>query len=69
LAPNPVMGGFLAHIPDDRIATVEMSVEDAVRVIITSGIATADPDAGAYRELTDEERADLSGLVTGDRAV
>lgn len=38
-APNPVTGGFLAFIPEDRVITVDMSVEDAVRNIITSGIA------------------------------
>lgn len=38
-APNPVTGGFLAFIPEDRVIAVDMSVEDAVRNIITSGIA------------------------------
>mgnify|MGYP000179695331 CR=1 FL=1 len=63
LAPNPVMGGFLAHIPDEKVRTVDMTVEDAVRIVITSGIATADPDAGRYRALSDDERRDVSELV------
>lgn len=56
LAPNPVMGGFLTYIPDERIYDVDMTVENAVRTIVTSGIATEDPDDGEYRTLTSEER-------------
>jgi uncharacterized membrane protein len=55
LAPNPVMGGFLAHIPEDRVMHVDMSVDEAVQTIITSGIATESPDDGDFRELDDEE--------------
>lgn len=40
LAPNPVMGGFLTHVPTDRVRDIDMSVEAGVRSIITSGIAT-----------------------------
>lgn len=39
LAPNPVMGGFLAHIPEDRIFDIDMTVADGMRNIITTGIA------------------------------
>ncbi len=66
LAPNPVMGGFLAHVPDDRVLDVDMSIDDAVRIIITSGIATERPGSGDYRDLTDEERAGVSELARGD---
>jgi uncharacterized membrane protein len=55
LAPNPVMGGFLTYIPDERIRDVDLSVEDAVRTIVTSGIATEEPE-GDYRHLSEEER-------------
>lgn len=40
LAPNPVMGGFLAHVPAENVSDVDMTVEEGVRSIITSGIAT-----------------------------
>ncbi|NEU56061.1 DUF502 domain-containing protein [Halorussus sp. MSC15.2] len=43
-APNPVMGGYLAHIPEDRVYDVDMTVEEGVRTIITSGIATGEDD-------------------------
>jgi uncharacterized membrane protein len=55
LAPNPIMGGFLAHIPEERVMHVDMSVDQAVQTIITSGIATESPDEGQFRELDDEE--------------
>jgi hypothetical protein len=57
------MGGFLAHIPRDRILDVDMSVEDAVQTIITSGIAIDEPDDGEFRELADDERERLGGDV------
>lgn len=68
LAPNPVMGGFLTYIPDDRIHAVDLTVEQAVRTILTSGIATDERD-GEYRPLSREEleQLDSPGTVrTGD---
>lgn len=53
LAPNPVMGGFLAHVPAANVSDVDMTVEEGVRSIITSGIAT-----GAEGEV-DDRRARL----------
>ncbi|WP_135830289.1 DUF502 domain-containing protein [Halorussus halobius] len=43
-APNPVMGGYLAHIPEDRVYDVDMTVEEGVRTIVTSGIAVGEDD-------------------------
>lgn len=54
LAPNPVMGGFLTHIPQGRIIDVDMTVEQGVRSIITSGIATS------------KDSPDFDGLGSGD---
>jgi uncharacterized membrane protein len=45
LAPNPVMGGFLAHIPAERVSDVDMTVEEGIRSIITSGVAADAEDA------------------------
>lgn len=44
LAPNPVMGGHLVHVPEDRVKDVDMTVEEGVRTVVTSGVATASPD-------------------------
>jgi uncharacterized membrane protein len=59
LVSNPVMGGFLIYIPDDRISDLEMDVKDAVRTIVTSGIATEEPADGEFRQLSDEELREL----------
>ncbi|MFB6121453.1 MAG: DUF502 domain-containing protein [Halobacteriaceae archaeon] len=52
LAPNPFMGGHLTNVPTDRILDVDMTVEEGVRTIITTGIATPQGDG-------DEEMAEL----------
>lgn len=39
MAPNPVMGGFLTYVPEDRIYDIDMSVEQGMRAIMTSGVA------------------------------
>jgi uncharacterized membrane protein len=44
LAPNPMMGGFLAHVPKERLIEVDMTVEEGVRSIATLGIATSTED-------------------------
>lgn len=44
LAPNPVMGGFLVNASRDRIIDVDMTVEEAARALVTSGIAAGDAD-------------------------
>jgi uncharacterized membrane protein len=59
LAPNPVMGGFLAHVPDERVRSVDMTVEEAMRTIITSGIA-ADEPGGEFRALSTDELRTLN---------
>lgn len=39
LAPNPVMGGHLVHLPDERIYDVDMEVEQGMQAIMTTGAA------------------------------
>jgi uncharacterized membrane protein len=50
MAPNP-MGGFLIHVPEDRTYEVDLSVEEGVEAILSTGVtleaeavAGADPD-------------------------
>ena len=40
LAPNPVMGGYVLHVAADRVYDVEMTVEEGIQSIVTSGVAT-----------------------------
>lgn len=39
LAPNPVMGGFLVHFSSEQIYDVDMTVEEAVQALVTSGVS------------------------------
>lgn len=42
MAPNPVMGGYVLHVSPDRVYDVELSVEEGIRSIVTSGVATGE---------------------------
>ena len=44
-APNPVMGGFLVHVPAERVLDVDMTVEEGLTTVMTTGVATANLDA------------------------
>ncbi|MFB6164231.1 MAG: DUF502 domain-containing protein [Haloarculaceae archaeon] len=68
LAPNPVMGGFLAHVPTERVMDVDMSVDQAVSTIITSGIATETPESAEYRNLTDDELAEMREVTASSES-
>jgi len=42
LAPNPVMGGYVIHVSADRVYDVDLTVEEGIRSIVTSGVATGE---------------------------
>ncbi|ELZ23769.1 hypothetical protein C475_14198 [Halosimplex carlsbadense 2-9-1] len=42
LAPNPVMGGYVIHVSSDRVYDIDLTVEQGIRSIVTSGVATGD---------------------------
>ncbi|MFB6301265.1 MAG: DUF502 domain-containing protein [Haloferacaceae archaeon] len=42
MAPNPVMGGYVLHVSEDRVLDVDMSVEEGIQSIVTSGVATGE---------------------------
>ncbi|MES3518484.1 MAG: DUF502 domain-containing protein [Natronomonas sp.] len=65
LAPNPVTGGYLTYVPEDRVIDVDMSVEEGIRAVLTSGIAAGDRDRKPERftmeelqEVTESEALD-----------
>lgn len=39
MAPNPVMGGHIISVDESRVHDVDMTVEEAIRCIVTSGVA------------------------------
>ena len=47
LAPNPVMGGFLTYVPRDRTYDVDMTVEEAVSALVTSGVTAGGSEEDA----------------------
>jgi uncharacterized membrane protein len=49
LAPNPVTGGYLTYVPESRVYDVDMTIEEGIRSILTSGVA-ADDEAGMLPE-------------------
>lgn len=42
MAPNPVMGGHVVHVPTSRVYDIDMTVEEGLRSIVTSGVAIGD---------------------------
>lgn len=42
LAPNPFMGGHLVAVPTHRVHDVDMTVEEGVQAIVTSGVAAGE---------------------------
>lgn len=57
-APNPVMGGFLAHVPSERVHDVDMSVEEGLTTVMTTGVATASTE----REIDELPQSSLEQL-------
>ena len=39
MAPNPVMGGHVLFVPERRIVDVDLTVEQGIRALVTSGVA------------------------------
>jgi uncharacterized membrane protein len=39
MAPNPVMGGHVVFVPGSRVVEVDMTVEEGIRALVTSGVA------------------------------
>ncbi|WP_435358749.1 DUF502 domain-containing protein [Haloarchaeobius sp. DFWS5] len=53
LAPNPVMGGHLVHIPEDRVMDVDMTIEEGIRTVVTTGVASGSADGQQIETGTD----------------
>jgi uncharacterized membrane protein len=42
MAPNPVMGGYVIHVAAENVYDVDMTVEEGLQSIVTSGVAMGD---------------------------
>ncbi len=68
MAPNPVTGGFLVHVPTDRVVDVDLSMDQAVQAILTSGISTDDPDAPPAGRPSPTWNGDIIDRVAGAKS-
>lgn len=56
MAPNPVMGGYVLHVAEDRVLDVDLSVEEGIQSIVSSGVATG-------QQTQDELPEDMLGRI------
>jgi uncharacterized membrane protein len=64
MAPNPMMGGFVVHVSTDRVIDVDMTVEEGIRAVVTSGVTAGETtDTG----LSAGEMRALGGVTPVDR--
>jgi len=69
MTPNPVTGGFLVYVPSHRVTDVDMTVDEAVRTILTSGIANDTSKGRGIAGIESPiEDTVLTDLVEGDVA-
>lgn len=68
LAPNPVTGGLLTYVPEGNLVDVDMTIDEAVRSVLTSGVAGGrGPDAGDPFAVDGiSELGDVEALVSSD---
>ncbi len=50
MAPDPVTGGHLVHLPTDPVMDVDLTIEQGVQTIVTSGVADSGLDGGLSGE-------------------
>jgi uncharacterized membrane protein len=62
IAPNPVMGGHLVHMPEDRVRDVDMTVEEGMRTVVTMGVATSSPSNGSV-SLSERELKQMAAFT------
>jgi uncharacterized membrane protein len=61
MAPNPVMGGFVIHVSTDRVVDTDMTVEEGIRSIVTSGVAIGE-GGPTMRGLSEEQLEELGRI-------
>ncbi|QLD84378.1 DUF502 domain-containing protein [Natronomonas halophila] len=65
MAPNPVMGGFVIHVSQERVVDVDLTVEQGIRSIVTSGVVFGD-ESDDLADLDEEQLRQLSNVNTID---
>ena len=57
MAPNPVMGGFVLHVSNERVYDVDITVEEGIQSIVTSGVTV-----GADKEIAAGDIGEIGGI-------
>jgi uncharacterized membrane protein len=68
MAPNPVMGGYVLHVAEEHVFDVDMTVEEGIQSIVTSGVATGRRSENDFTEgMLDrfERRLDAADVMVG----
>ncbi|SDM56076.1 Uncharacterized membrane protein [Halogranum gelatinilyticum] len=60
LAPNPVMGGFLVHFSTEQIYDVDMTVEEAIQALVTSGVSVEVAGRDRDRPMSMDELGEMN---------
>jgi uncharacterized membrane protein len=60
LAPNPAMGGFLVNVAAEQTYDVELTVEEAVQSVVTSGASIEVADRDRDRPMSMDELSDMT---------
>lgn len=60
LAPNPAMGGFLVNFATEQVHDIDITVEEAVQSIVTSGVSIEVADHDRDRPLSMDELSDMA---------
>lgn len=70
MGPNPFMGGFVLHVSEERVYDIDMSVEEGIESIITSGAAMGEhddaPDTTPPDDATTIEHGSPGAKTPGD---
>lgn len=63
MGPNPVMGGFTIYVPTDRLYDLDISIEEGLQAVATSGVTLgSDPE----ETTVGQELRDLSPFENGN---
>jgi len=57
MAPNP-MGGFLVHVPQERVYDVDLTVEEGVQTILSTGVTLEADAVGDIEQRVDGDEGD-----------
>ena len=69
MGPNPFMGGFVLHISSERVKDVDMTVEEGIRSIVTSGVAMGDEEVPEAKTALDHAAPGAAGTGGGFAAI